>query len=136
MAAVRSQTSFEFIAILSIVLIVLVVLVSMNNQVFNMHDTRVTRLMAEDTVNEIHKAAENVYREGDGAKTKIFLKLPGGISSTFIGDGRIRLNISTRTGGYDVVRKVPFNITGSVLPEDGYYWINVTSEDGEVVVNG
>ena len=136
MAAVKAQTSVEFITILTVILTIVITLVGINYDIFRTHEGQMRMIRAKDTVNEIHKASEAVYKEGKGAKTKIFVNLPGGINSTKIGDNVILLNMSSDSDVYQVLRKVSFNISGDIPSDDGYYWVNVSHKDSGVVVGG
>ena len=133
--ASRAQTTFEFIMLISVFLFLVLILAGMNYGTIVTHNNQVGVIKARDAVFEIYKAVNQVYSEGEGAKTKIFINMPNAIEASSIDGGLILVNVSVGGDIRTVKRDAGFPMTGSIPSEGGYYWVNVTSQGSSVEVS-
>ena len=127
----KAQTAVEFILMLAIALTVIVSLATMNFSTLSSQNNTERAIKARDAVREIYKASELVYYEGAGAKTKVFITVPSGVT-TKLDNGLIEMNVSINGITQTVARKHQFNINGTFPDEEGYYWLIVESKGSYV----
>ena len=89
---------------------------------------------AKSTVNDIADAAESVYMQGVGAKTKLFLTIPANIQNATIENRLIKLSFASDGNTRDVYRATDFDIQGNLTVTEGAYWVYLTSKDDYVEV--
>ena len=132
--AKKTQTSFEFIVIISIFLLIFLVLGGINLDILSRQDNQARTVKAKDTINELYKATELVYREGKLSRTKVFVNIPSSVESTATGN-KLVMNLSVDGETISVFRTLPFEVQGDIPTASGYYWINITSYGSYVEIS-
>lgn len=128
-----SQMATEMVVILAGVLIVLLIIVVVNTNIIGSVNTRFRYTKAKVAVNDIGDAAELVYQQGTGSKTKVYISLPNSINTATVSGKTIAINFK---GEEDVVyRNLGFDVTGNLPIDESFYWICVESMEGYVLVN-
>ena len=131
----KAQTAFEFLLIFVALMFVLLVLMSINFDVLSTHQNQLKLIKAKDTINELYKGTNLVYKEGEGAKIKVFINVPAAVEATSINNNYLLMNVSVNGETASIYRKVPFEVIGSIPEEKGYYWVNITSLGSQVKIS-
>ncbi|MFH1317036.1 MAG: hypothetical protein ABII01_05955 [Candidatus Woesearchaeota archaeon] len=120
--------------ILAFALIVLLVIFLVNSDVMSRVSTKFKFSQGRAAVNDIGDAAELVYQQGVGSKTKVYLSLPMGINSFTAEDRTVQINF--RGWNESVYRNLGFKIaTNRSLPiYEGFYWICIESTEPYVLI--
>ena len=134
MAAVKAQTAFEFLLIFSALMVVLLILTSINFEVLSSHQNQIKLIKAKDTINELYKGCNLVYKEGKGSKIKVFINVPSSVEATSLDNNLMLMNVTVAGSTQSIFRKVPFDVIGAIPEEKGYYWVNVTSLGSQVEI--
>lgn len=129
----RSQLATETIIVLAGALIVLSVIFVVNSDIMSSININIRYTKAKVAVNDIGNAAELVYQQGIGSKTKVYIVLPDSISTTMVSGRTISINFK---GEGDVVyRSLGFDVRGALPTHEAFYWICVESMEGYVLIN-
>lgn len=129
----KSQAATEALMVLAGALIVLLVMFVVNSEIMGSVNARLRYTKAKVAVNDIGDAAELVYQQGIGSKTKVYIDLPSSIENSSA-SGRT-LSIQFKASGEIVYRNLGFNVTGILPTEVGFYWMCLESRDEYVSVN-
>ncbi|QQG39337.1 MAG: hypothetical protein HYS81_03025 [Candidatus Aenigmatarchaeota archaeon] len=119
------QVAMEYIIIVGIVLLLIVPLVFFTS---SSSTSQKRSADAETAVTRLATAAESVYSQGVGAQQTVSVFLPEGanLEDSTISGRLIRLRVVTAEGDeYDVVRLLPFNISGVFPSDTGFQQITV-----------
>ncbi len=131
----RSQIAVEFIVILAFVLIIFITLIAIDQDLMNSVGGQYRAEKAKIVINELGDAAQQVYQQGVGAQTRIFVSIPKGVYSTQVSGQTLRISLtSTSQQTRDVYKNLNFQVIGYIPTEEGNYWITVKSRPGYVVV--
>ena len=128
----KAQTSVELIIILAVSLVVLIAIFSYAN--ISIADFNQQKIVdeAQTSVNTLSLAADDVYRQGVGAKKKVFYTVPSGIdeSSSGIESDSFVLNVLET----DVYAKPSVCLQGTMPTTKGGHWIWLTAQEECVFV--
>jgi len=132
MTMARGQASTETIIMLAItlgvMLLLLISLLGVGTTTTNTYETGITRAFT-DTLAE---TAEQVWRQGDGARDRVYVQIPDSVTSITTNGSSIVLS---RDGGQAVhVRTLAFNVTGNLSANRSGYWATVERAGGIVVI--
>lgn len=130
----KAQASVELLIILAVSMIAIgLILILSNNEITNINAVKANS-EAQNTVNKIAGAAEEVFISGVGTKKQIFVSIPSGVdeTKTSVGNKTIRLNVN----GTDLIAETQVEVTGSIPTTVGGHWIWITSYPGYVVIGG
>lgn len=130
----KSQAAVEIIIILAFILIILLALISLNQDLMDSFSGQLNANKAKITVNDLGDAAQQVYQQGVGAQTRVFVTIPKGVSSSSISDHTLRITLGEGGNKRDVYRNVDFQIAGNIPMQQGNHWITVKSRQGYVVI--
>ena len=133
----RGQASVEWMVILSVAILILAVMLSFNQDSYQSFRSNLRVSKAKSTLNDLKNAADFVYSQGSGAKTRIYVTIPHAsnftITTLSTGKGQIQtvVYVKGREEYFDVYTNA--NLTGSLPSNAGGYCIDV--ESLEEVVN-
>lgn len=128
----KAQASVELLIILAVSIVAIgLILALSNNEIINVNSIKANS-DAQNTVNKIAGAAEDVYVSGTGTSKQIFISIPSGVdeTKTSVGNKTIRLNVN----GTDLIAETKVEVTGSIPTETGGHWIWITSYSGYVLI--
>ena len=128
----KSQAATELLVILAIGLTVLLTILVVNNKVMTGTGGRIESTKARNAVDSLSDAAELVYQQGVGARTRVFLTLPDEITG-FTASGQT-LAMQLHAGGElnNVYRNLDFNVSGTLPTTEGIHWLYVEAREGYV----
>jgi len=130
----RCQASAEFVIVLGIALIVLLSILAFNQKTFTTSYTQFQSAKAQVALDDIANAAERLYQQGTGSKTRIFITMPNEVQFSLISNNTLRINMFAGTTNRDFYRGLPFNVTGTVPVAEGGYWLSLEARKDSVVV--
>jgi hypothetical protein len=130
----RAQAATELIIILGVALAVfLAIFVSNQQNISNVNtDFEVTK--ARTALDTIANAAEQVYQQGAGAKTKILVDLPKSMKAYSISNRTITLQLYGPTADITLYRALDFSLSGSIYLNEGNQWILIQSAGDSVLI--
>jgi hypothetical protein len=128
----KGQGAIELIIILAVSLIILFFIISISNQQVNQLTATKIRSEAKSTVDDLARAAKEVYYQGPGASKKVFVRIPEGIdpTKTIIANKTINLNVL----GSDIPTRVDVDVQGSLPSIPGDYFVWVSAFEGYVLI--
>lgn len=130
----NGQASTELMVVLAVSLIVLSMIVFVYYNTSAERDSRFRASQVRIALSEIAGAAENVYIQGAGARTTVFVTFPKGMESVSVSGNTILIRLHTRSGVEDIYENLDFNMTGSISEEDGSRWVRLESAEGYVQI--
>ncbi|MBU2561187.1 MAG: fibronectin type III domain-containing protein [Nanoarchaeota archaeon] len=131
----RSQAAAEMLVILAIGLAVLLTILVINDRIMTGTRGRIELTKARNAVDSITGAAELVYQQGVGARTRVFIDLPDETLS-FSASGQT-LTMQLYAGGSlnNVYRSLDFNVSGTLPATAGNHWLYVEAKEGYVQIS-
>lgn len=130
----RGQSSVEILVLLAVGLAVVLAVVVANNNAVSSVSSQLNAERAKSAVNYIANTAELVYRQGTGAKSRIFVSLPSGIESVNISSNAVELLMS-QEGKRGVYRTFSFNVSGNISSGEGSYWVAIEAKSNHVSIS-
>ncbi|MBU0460443.1 MAG: hypothetical protein KKH52_04600 [Nanoarchaeota archaeon] len=128
----KAQASMEYIVIIGIVLVLLIPLFYF---AINKSSESIKVNQAEQVVQSLSQAADEVYTLGSGTKKYVWVSIPGSVQSTSVGDSEIVLVIGMGEETSDIVGSTKAPVTGSIPLMKGTYKISVEHlETGFVLI--
>ena len=118
----RAQVASEYIIILGIVFIVTVPLLF---YVFREASLSVQLQHAEEAINSLGQAADNVYALGPGTRKFIWVQLPGGLQSYSLENKTLLYKMEIFNGISDVFALTKADVQGTLPLGEGQHWISV-----------
>ena len=129
----KAQGATELIIILALALAILLTIFAVNTDIMGDVNNRFRYSKARAAVDDMGDAAELVYQQGIGSKTRVYIALPNSVDNVTISGKTIAISFE---GTDEVVyRNLGFNVNGSLPRYEGFYWINIESMDGYVLIN-
>ena len=130
----RGQTSVELVVITAIALVVLLVILNYNQDVYTKVSGQFEAAKARSTVDKLADAAQLVYQQGSGARTKVFLTMPSDINNINISGSIISMSFAAGGSENDVYRSLPFTVQGSLPTDAGNYEVFIEASEGYVSI--
>jgi len=130
----RGQAAVEMIIILAIALVIILIIVYSSQKTSLSALGQYEAAKAKATLDDLADAAELVYQQGFGAKTKLYLTIPSNVVSTNVSLNTMAFKLASRGYEEDIFRNVDFTVTGSIPKEAGNYWFFVEAKDGYVII--
>ncbi|MEM4662691.1 MAG: hypothetical protein QXM75_01590 [Candidatus Diapherotrites archaeon] len=127
----KGQSSVEVLVILTFGLIVLIAIIAYSNQ--SMVELQIERQQktALISVSDLVNAANAVYKQGEGARKKVFFSVPSSIDPNRSGiEGS---SIFFNVAGSDIYAKADVNLVGTIPLTPGEHWVWVEAKEGYVV---
>jgi hypothetical protein len=131
----KSQAATEMLIILAVGLAILLVILSVNDTMFTGTRGKIQAEKARNSVDSIADAAELVYQQGIGSRTRIFVTLPDEIQSFTAANQTLAMQLYAGGNIKDVYRSLDFNVSTTSFPtQEGTYWICVKSLQNAVSI--
>src|SRR3989344_7941031 len=129
----KAQASTEMLIVLAIFLIVFLgIFVSNQQNISNINiDFEITK--AKIALDSIENAANLVYQQGEGAKTKAYVNFPRNIKSTLVNNQTITIQLYAQSE-IDIYRNFDFTVNGTLPESQGNHWISIQSRGSTVFI--
>ena len=126
----KLQTSVEFLIILAVALLALFAFMLLTQSETVVVTKTKIKIQAEDAVNQLAGAAQDVYSQGAGARKKITVTIPAGYvwNESYIKDDAIKMRVAES----DYVAIKDFSMYGNLPLAPGRHSLWVVSEGGKV----
>ncbi|MCX8189604.1 MAG: hypothetical protein N3F05_00005, partial [Candidatus Diapherotrites archaeon] len=127
----KGQSSVEVLVILSVGLVILITIIAYSNTSLSEIQLERQQQIAVTSVNDLVNAANDVYRQGEGARKKVFFSVPSAInpSKSGIEGSSIVFNVA----GSDIYAKADANLVGTLPLKPGEHKVWVEAKEGYVV---
>jgi hypothetical protein len=130
---IKAQTSIELIVILSLMLSIFIVIVVSNNNMLSTSTSRLNQDKANSALDDISNAANSVYQQGTGAKTRVYVSVPQSAFNSTVFNKTIKLQMYVKGQRIQTVyRLFDFDINGTLPNSSGSYWVDVEAYDSYV----
>lgn len=126
----RAQTSTEFLVILAVLFVLFLAFLVLSQQEFVGVNTARIEQQARNTVDSLGAAAKEVYSQGEGARKRVYVDIPGGYNYT--NSSVSNRSISLRVLNSDFVSTFDFDVVGQLPSSSGPQYIWVISEGTRV----
>ena len=133
MPITQGQSSLEYVIIVGLLFVILTPLVY---YAVNTSSERIKVSQAEDAVNTIATAANEVYALSPGSKKYVWVAIPGGVQLAQVSNSEVSLTISWGVGTSDIVAITKSPVLGSLPSDKGTYRISVELLPSGVVLIG
>jgi len=130
----KAQSATEYLIILSIVITIIGMLMGSAYQMLNTSEIKKRNLQVQDMIDELGKASELVFQEGQGAKTKVYVTIPQGITGYRRTGTTLYINISLGNDDAHFTYPLNFPFTLTLPKTPNSYWINITSNGTGVII--
>ncbi len=127
-----AQAATELLIIMAIGLIILLSIFVLQQKTTSSVSAQFEMTKARALVEDLANAAEQVYQEGQGSKTKVFVTVPDNVNSISLSGNSISINLDAGGEPITVYRALAFNVSGIVTIEEGKQWVTIenTIENG------
>lgn len=125
----KAQGATEFIIIIAVALAVLLVLLAFNTDVLTTSNKQLQETKARTTVNDIADAAEFVYQQGVGSKTRVYGTIPEDVVNASVENRTIKIQL---VGGETTFQNLDFSINGTLPTDEGSYWFCIESLENSI----
>jgi len=120
----KAQGAVEMMIITSATLVILVTLIAVNQDVITTTGYMIERDKAAALIGDISSAAELVYHQGVGAKTRVFVTVPDNVDTIDIGNKTMKITFANEEVVY---RNLDFNVSGNLPTDEGNQWVIIES---------
>jgi len=134
----RAQATVEWVVVISFAILILAVMLSFNEDNYLSFRSNVKVSNVKATLNDLKNAADFVYSQGSGAKTRLHATIPyeTNITITTLSDGKGQIQAVIKVKGgeqyFDVY--TDGNLTGSLPSKAGEYCVDVECLEGAVSI--
>jgi len=131
----KSQTSLEITVISGMLLIIFLIFFIANSDISFVFSSKFSNDQINLALKEIGSAAENVYYQGVGASTVIFISIPDNVANSSIVGRTIFFETYSITGdniSNTMYKTFNFNVNGTLPKSGGNYNILIKAEEGYV----
>ncbi len=128
----KAQAALEY---LSIIIIVIAILIPIFIYSLDTSNTNIRSSNAQEAANKIATEADNLYKLG-GGKSTIFVRLPNGVNSVFIGDNSIQLSLNIGSSVSDIVVTTKASVNGSIDITEGVKKVILEVIEDTVQISG
>jgi len=126
----RGQQAMELLVLLAVILITVIVILIQTSQSTIDFNKQQLIIQGEDSVSYLAQAADDVYRQGNGAKRKVFYIVPQGINESKSGvEGK---SFVFNVLGTDVYSTSKVRLTGKIPTSPGGHFIWMTAHENYV----
>ncbi|MEM4598109.1 MAG: hypothetical protein QW400_00240 [Candidatus Diapherotrites archaeon] len=127
----KGQSSVEVMVILAVGLVILIAIIAYSNTSLSEIQLERQQQIALTSVNDLINAANDVYRQGEGARKRVFFSVPSAIdpSKSGIEGTSIVFNVA----GSDIYAKGDANLVGTIPLKPGEHRVWVEAKEGYVV---
>ena len=131
----KSQSSVEMIILLAAGIAVLTLIITLSTNILDSSSGRLQRAKANAALDEISHAAQQVYTQGSGSKTSVFITMPDNMVTANISGNVISITYFSNGNTEEVYRKIDFTIEGNLPSVSGNTWAYLSSANGIVAVS-
>ena len=128
----KSQAAAEMLIVIAIALSILLIILVINNKIMTGTSGKIESTKARTVVDSMADAAELVYQQGVGSRTRVFVTLPDEIQSFTASNQTLAMQLYTGGNLKDTYRAFDFNVSGTLPTEDGNYWLYAEAKQGYV----
>jgi len=129
----KAQVGLEYLVILGAILVILIPLFF---YAISKSSENIRFSQAEDAVNSLGKAADEVYALSPGTKKYVWVNIPGGVENTQITSSEISLTIGVFGNTSDIVAITRAPLAGEIPVSKGTHHIPVELLDSGIVLIG
>jgi hypothetical protein len=135
----KAQATVEWMIILSVSILILAVMLSFNGDNFSFFQNNLKVSQAKATLNDLKRATDFVYSQGEGARTRLMVTVPStsNISMKTLdgGSGQILavVFVNGKQEEFDVYTDA--NLTGGLPAVSGSYCMDVLYSLGQVNIS-
>jgi len=128
----KAQAATELLIIMAVGLAILLSIFVLQQKTTTNVSAQFEMTKARALVEDIANAAEQVYQEGQGSKTKIFVTVPENVNSITFSGNSVSINLDAGGEPITIYRALAFNVSGIVTTEEGKQWITIenTADNG------
>ena len=127
----RGQSAIETLIILCVILLIFVMMIVVNQDVVKNYNSKFTVDRTNSALNDITNNAQSVYQQGVGAKTKVTINFPDGISNITFKNNVVKFRLNNNNL---IQKKFEFNVTGTLVSYEGRRMINFESSSNTSTV--
>ncbi len=131
----KCQSAVEVMIILAVSIFILSMILVVGSKMLGGSSSKVESSKARTTVDSLSNAADLVYQEGVGSRTRVYVTLPDEIQSFTTQNQTLKMRLYSGGDLKDVYRNLDFNISGELPSEEGNYWIYLESREGYVYIS-
>jgi len=134
--SLRAQGAIELLIILAMIAAAGLIIYSTSQNKFAESNKALIVSQARATVNDLSSAASEVYSEGVGAKRKVYIVIPEGVSNVSVNNTMINIRLKIEGQISDINTQTSMRLVqGSDFPTTpGGYWVNVVAKNGYVLI--
>ncbi len=132
----KAQASVEMIVILAVVLVIFGILFVVIQENYSAYERNLKTVQGKTALREFADAADFVYSQGEGAKTKIFVTIPQGVESIEGGDNYIEMRLDLGGRIQDLIEGTETCVQGEIPTSAGGHWVLVEYAGGCIRMGG
>ena len=131
----RGQSAVELMIILAVGLVVLLGIMGLFFDVETNVSGQVEQRKARNAVDSLADAAEMVYQQGEGSRTRVYVSFPEEVNYINITNNLILMNLYVGGKERNVYRSLGFNLSGAFPVTPGNAYLYVESKASSVVIS-
>ena len=120
----RGQNAVETLIILGVIIAIFTMMIVVNQDVVKSYNSKFTVDRTNSALNDITNAAQSVYQQGVGAKTRITINFPDGVANITFKNNIIKFRLDSNNL---IQKKFEFNVSGKLVSNEGRRWVNFES---------
>ena len=120
----RGQNAIETLIILAVIIGIFTMMIVVNQDVVRSYNSKFTVDRTNSALNDITNAAQSVYQQGVGAKTRITINFPDGVANITFKNNIIKFRLDSNNL---IQKKFEFNVSGKLVSNEGRRFINFES---------
>ena len=120
----RGQNAVETLIILGVIIAIFTMMIVVNQDVVKSYNSKFTVDRTNSALNDITNAAQSVYQQGVGAKTRITINFPDGVANITFKNNIIKFRLDSNNL---IQKKFEFNVSGKLVSNEGRRFINFES---------
>jgi len=129
----KAQASVELLVILSVLLIVFSTVSFVAQEQYQESQMNLDAVKAKNALRTMLSAASDVYSQGEGATSRVYVDIPGRIESAEVGQRFLKYRMDLAGRIQDVMEPSDMCLTGYIPGEAGGQWVQVESRGGCVM---
>ena len=127
----RGQNAIETLIILAVIIGIFTMMIVVNQDVVRSYNSKFTVDRTNSALNDITNAAQSVYQQGVGAKTRITINFPDGVDNITFKNNIIKFRLDSNNL---IQKKFEFNVSGKLVSNEGRRFINFESSSNTSTV--
>jgi len=127
----RGQNAIETLIILAVIIGIFTMMIVVNQDVVRSYNSKFTVDRTNSALNDITNAAQSVYQQGVGAKTRITINFPDGVANITFKNNIIKFRLDSNNL---IQKKFEFNVSGKLVSNEGRRFVNFESSSNTSTV--